>query len=255
MWEPAAQGRLRTPAAIIRGVTARLDISVVIPTLNERANLELLLPDLWRILGSLGLRAEVLVLDGASSDGTREVAERWGARAIAVLRGGYGEATRVGLSESAGEYVVTMDADLSHAPEVVARLWAVRDPLGVGIASRYVRGGTADMSRFRWLLSRALNAAFARGLALPARDLSSGCRSYPAAAVRVLRPRGSDFDVLLELLVRAHTSGWRIVEVPFDYAPRRSGSSKARVVKLGLAYARTFVSLWRLRNSIPGAVK
>lgn len=225
------------------------DLSIVIPTLNERENLRLVLPALADTLRTLGLRGEIFVIDGGSSDGTVAEAERQGARVIVVPTGGYGEAMRQGLQQATGEYVVTMDADLSHEPEVIETLWAARAPLTIGIASRYVQGGSAAMSRLRWLLSRILNAVFARGLALPVKDLSSGFRIYPAADARGLRPTAGDFDILIELLVRAYKSGWRIVEVPFHYAPRRSGSSKARVFRLGRAYIRTFVRLWKLRNA------
>lgn len=225
------------------------DLSIVIPTLNERENLGLVIPALVDTLRALALRGEILVIDGGSSDGTAAEAERQGARVIVVRSGGYGEAMRVGLQQAAGEYVVTMDADLSHEPEVIETLWAARAPLTIGIASRYVRGGSAVMSRSRWLLSRLLNLVFARGLALPVRDLSSGFRIYPAADARGLRATAGDFDILIELLVRAYKGGWRIVEVPFHYAPRRSGSSKARVFRLGRAYIRTFVRLWQLRNA------
>ncbi len=229
------------------------ELSVVIPTLNERDNLERLLPALWRTLASLPVRGEILVLDGPSTDGTAEAAGRHGARVVAVPSGGYGEAIRVGLREAGGEYVVTMDADLSHQPDVVGSLWAARDPLAIAIASRYVPGGSATTSPLRSILSRLLNMAFARGLSLPVRDLSSGFRIYPASAARRLQARATDFDILIELLVRAYAAGWRIVEVPFHYAPRRAGSSKARLLRLGRAYLRTFVRLWRLRNSIEAA--
>lgn len=225
------------------------DISIVIPTLNERENLRLVIPALIDTLHALALRGEILVIDGGSSDGSAEEAELQGARVVVVPSGGYGEAMRVGLRQAAGDYVVTMDADLSHEPEVIETLWAARAPLTIGIASRYVRGGTAVMSRSRWLLSRLLNLVFARGLALPVHDLSSGFRIYPASDARSLHATAGDFDILIELLVRAYKTGWRIVEVPFHYAPRRSGSSKARVSKLGRAYIRTFARLWRLRNT------
>jgi dolichol-phosphate mannosyltransferase len=231
----------------------QVDLSIVIPTLNERENLRLVIPALTETVRALALRGEILVIDGGSSDGTGDEAERQGARVIVVPSGGYGEAMRVGLRAAAGEYVVTMDADLSHEPEVIETLWAARAPLTIGIASRYVEGGTAVMSRFRWLLSRLLNIAFAHGLALPVKDLSSGFRIYPAADARALRPTAGDFDILIELLVRAYKSGWRIVEVPFHYAPRRSGSSKARVIRLGRAYIGTFARLWKLRNTMPAA--
>ncbi len=231
----------------------RVDLSVVVPTLNERENVEQLVPALLRVIDRIAIRGEILVIDGGSSDGTREAAERAGARVLLVRTGGYGEAIRTGLHEAGGSYVVTMDADLSHEPEVVERLWAMRDPLSIGIASRYVAGGSATTSRLRSVLSRILNAVFARGLSLPVCDLSSGFRIYPASSTSGLRSRASDFDILIELLVRAYVDGWRIVELPFRYAPRRSGSSKARVLRLGRAYLRTFVVLWRLRNSIEAA--
>lgn len=227
-------------------------LSVVIPTLNERDNVEILIPALRRMLDEMGVPGEVLVLDAGSADGTAAAAERAGARAIPVSRG-YGHATRVGLREARGEYVVTMDADLSHRPDVVARLWSIRDPLAIGIASRYVPGGAARTSRTRIVLSRLLNVVFARGLSLPVRDLSSGFRIYPRRVAQLLEPRGDDFDILPELLVRAHIAGWRIREIPFDYAPRHAGRSKARLLRLGGAYLRTFARLWRLRNSIAAA--
>jgi dolichol-phosphate mannosyltransferase len=227
-------------------------LSIVIPTLNERENVALLIPALGRTLDRLGVQGEILILDANSQDGTAEVAEGAGARVLRVPRG-YGTALRQGLRAARGEYVVTMDADLSHDPDVVAQLWSIRDPLTIGIASRYVPGGTARTSATRILLSRLLNGVFARGLALPARDLSSGFRIYPRRAAQLLEPQGADFDILPELLVRAHSSGWRIAEIPFNYAPRRAGRSKARLVRLGVAYLRTFARLWRLRNSIASA--
>src|SRR5438093_8302339 len=216
----------------------RVDLSVVVPTLNERENVESLVPSLCRMIDRLGLRGEVLVLDAGSQDGTADAATRAGARAVTVPRG-YGEAIRSGLREARGEYVVTMDADLSHDPEFLASLWSVRDPRAIGIASRYVAGGSAETSRFRIFLSRILNVVFARGLALPVKDLSSGFRIYPASAARTLEPRAKDFDILPEILVRAYVAGWRVAEVPFHYAPRRSGTSKARLLRLGRAYLRT----------------
>ncbi len=227
-------------------------LSIVVPTLNERDNVELLVPALRRTLDEMRITGEILVVDAGSQDGTAEAATRAGARALHVRRG-YGHALRMGLGEARGEFVITMDADLSHEPEVVARLWSIRDPLTIGIASRYVPGGSARTGRTRILLSRLLNVVFARGLALPVRDLSSGFRIYPRRAAQMLRPRANDFDILPELLVRAHITGWRIVEIPFDYAPRFAGRSKARLVRLASAYVRTFGQLWRLRNSIASA--
>jgi glycosyltransferase involved in cell wall biosynthesis len=231
----------------------RLDLSVVLLALDEERNLEVLLPQVGTALRELEIRSETIVVDGGSRDGTTRVAAAHGARVVTQTRPGYGAALRDGFRAAAGQYVLTMDADLSHGVDVIPRLWRARDPLGIGVASRYVAGGRSRTGRLRLFLSRVLNVAFSRGLSVQVRDVSSGFRIYPAAALKALDAVGRDFDALPELLVRAHAEGWRIAEIPFQYMPRRSGSSKARLLRLGAAYLRTFARLWRLRNSIAAA--
>src|SRR5882724_3706125 len=137
-----------------------LDISIVIPVLNERENIEHLLPRTAAVLDAIGCTYELVVVDGGSQDGTAAAAA------------------------AEGTYILTLDADLSHDPDFIVKLWRARLRADVIIASRYVRGGVAYMPRHRLLLSRILNGFFARGLGLPIRDLSSGFRLYRAAAVR-----------------------------------------------------------------------
>jgi ubiquinone/menaquinone biosynthesis C-methylase UbiE len=85
---------------------------------------------------------------------------------------------------------------------------------------------------------------------LPVADLSSGFRLYRGEILRNLELEARDFDILPEILIRVYADGWGIEEVPFAYAPRKHGSSNARVFKFGLAYLKTFRAMWKLRNSI-----
>jgi dolichol-phosphate mannosyltransferase len=228
------------------------DLAVVIPAWNERENLELLLPALRETLQDLGLRFEIVVADAGSKDGTREAAERRGARVVQQQERGYGGALLAGFAATRAAYIVTMDADLSHRPMFLADLWQRRDDAEVLIASRYVPGGAAQMGWFRRLLSRILNRTYARALSLPLRDLSSGFRMYRRRVLDGIRLRARDFDVLEEILIRVYNEGWRICEIPFRYMPRGSGGSHARLIKFGWAYLRTLVRMWRLRNSVSG---
>jgi dolichol-phosphate mannosyltransferase len=228
----------------------KVDLTVVIPALNEGPNLALLLPTLKQILESLDVTFEVFIVTREADSQTSREAERIGARVLEQRERGYGGALIAAFDSATGRYVLTMDADLSHPPTFIPQMWAERDQAEVIVGSRYVRGGTVRMPLFRYLLSRALNFFFAAGLSLPIRDLSSGYRLYKADAVRARPPRGRDFNVLQELLVRAYAEGWRVKEIPMSYAPREHGSSNARVIQFGIAYLRTFRSLWALRNSI-----
>ena len=229
------------------------ELAVVILAWNERENLELLLPALREVLEDLDVASEIVVADGGSTDGTRETAVRRGARVVVQTERGYGGGLLAGFAATAAPWILTMDADLSHRPVFVQELWKRRHEAEVLIASRYVAGGRADMEALRRLLSHVLNRTYARALALPLRDLSSGFRMYRRDALEGIRPAARDFDFLEELLIRIHAEGWRVVEVPFHYMARGSGRSHARLVKFGWALARTLVRMWQLRNSVSAA--
>jgi dolichol-phosphate mannosyltransferase len=225
------------------------DLAIVIPAWNESENLESLLPSLRKVIGNLGLVTEILVVDGGSQDGSREITERFGARFVLQEQRGYGGALLAGFGASSAPHIVTMDADLSHQPVFLADLWKHRDKAEVVIASRYVVGGRAEMTVSRLILSRVLNRTFGWILSLPVKDLSSGFRLYRREAIANLELRARDFDILEEILVRIYLQGWRVREVPFSYMPRGSGSSHARLVKFGIAFLRTLTRMYRLRHS------
>jgi len=234
-------------------VSARRDLSVVVPAHNEGPNLQLLLPQLRTILEGLRIETEVLVVVREADAETRAAVGAGLGTIVEQREPGYGGALRTGFALATGRYVLTMDADLSHPPTFVADLWKRRDEAEILVASRYVQGGDATMPLVRALLSRILNRFFTRGLGVPLRDLSSGFRLYRTSVLDMRSVTARDFDVLPEIVVRAYTEGWRVKEVPFRYEPRAHGSSNARIIPFGLAYARTFRRLWALRNCVLSA--
>jgi dolichol-phosphate mannosyltransferase len=231
-------------------VDGSIDLSIIIPALNEGPNLVLLLPQLLAEVKSLGISSEILIVTRETDPQTAAAAEAAGAVVLKQRERGYGGALVRAFCAARGAYLLTMDADLSHRPEFIRDLWRLRESAEVLVASRYVKGGSARMPMSRYLLSRVINLFFALGLSLAVRDLSSGFRLYKASVLRQEEFAARDFNILQEILVRAYIQGWRILEVPFEYAPRRHGSSNARVFLFGIAYLRTFWSLWKLRNHI-----
>ena len=229
-----------------------LDLTVLV--LAERDGLELasLLPSLRVILDRLSIAYEIVVVgwrgDRAAADGAAAL----GLDSIQI-GGGYGDALQAGFARARGEFILTMDADLAGGADFITRLWREREAADVTIASRYVPGGRAAMGTWRNLCSRALNAAFSRGLDVPIRDVSSGFRLYRAAVLREQRIDSRDYDILQQTIVRAFAEGWRVREVPFTYQPLPGGSSHGRVLDVGRAWLKTFGQLWLLRNSILAA--
>jgi dolichol-phosphate mannosyltransferase len=230
-----------------------VDLSVIIPAIAEGPNLEILLPALKEILIEITDSHEIIIVTRENDDHTARAATASGAVVLEQSERGYGGALLCGFGAARGDYILTMDADLSHPPTFVRDLYFARRNAEVVIASRYVEGGRASMPLSRYILSRVLNSFFSRGLSLSARDLSSGFRIYRRDILPTIEVEARDFDSLQEILVKASAEGWKIGEIPFTYEPRRHGSSHARVFQFGMAYLRTFWKLWKLRNSILAA--
>jgi glycosyltransferase involved in cell wall biosynthesis len=230
-----------------------MDLSVILPVVNEHDNLRVLIPRIRAVLERERLAFEIIVVDGGSSDGTRETAAELGARVVSERRRGYAGAIETGFAEAQGAFVLTLDADLSHEPDFVAKLWRARTQADIVIASRYTRGGIAYTSFLRNFLSRVLNLVLRRVLSMPVRDLSSGFRLYRREAVIGLTLEGRNFEVLEEVLVKAYALGYSIFEVPFTYFPRESGRSHARLLRFGWDLARSALKLWQVRNSVASA--
>jgi dolichol-phosphate mannosyltransferase len=219
------------------------ELSVVLPTLDESAGLNVVLPRLKALFDKLGVRGELLVVDGGSKDDTAAVAAAHGARVVRQVGPGFGSAVREGIKEARAERVALMDADGSHAPEALEAFWARRGDAELIIGSRYCRGGSAQMPMTRQVLSRALNLVSRRVLDLPVRESSSGFRLYHGPSARAVASDATDFSVQQDLMVGILAAGGRVIELPIHYAPRVGGASKANAWKLAPAYVRLLLRL------------
>src|ERR1035437_2893253 len=100
-----------------------MDVSVILPVVNEAENLRTLIPRLIAMLDRERLTHEIVEVDGGSSDGTRETAEALGARVVAERRRGSAGAMETGFAEARGYYLLTLDADQSHDPDFIVKMW------------------------------------------------------------------------------------------------------------------------------------
>jgi dolichol-phosphate mannosyltransferase len=219
------------------GLAAGRGVWVVLPTYNERDNLE---PIASAILEALP-QGRLLIVDDASPDGTGELADTLAAREprVSVLhrpgKAGLGAAYRDGfrwvLERPDTAAVVQMDADFSHDPADLPRLLAalMRDA-DLALGTRYVRGGgTVGWPMRRKLISRA-GTLFARTvLLLPYRDLTGGFKAWRRELLESIRLREANatgYGFQIETTWWAHRRGARITQVPIVFRERALGSSK-----------------------------
>ena len=219
------------------GLAAGRGVWVVLPTYNERENLE---PIASAILGALP-EGSLLIVDDASPDGTGVIADTLAAREprVSVLhRPGkqglgvaYRDAFRWVLERPDAKAVVQMDADFSHDPAELPRLLAplMRDA-DLALGTRYMRGGgTVGWPWYRKLISRG-GTLFARTvLLLPYRDLTGGFKAWRRELLEAIRLRetsGSGYGFQIETTWWAHRRGALIREVPIVFRERVAGASK-----------------------------
>lgn len=224
-----------------------MELSVIIPTLNEEDNLYLLLPRLRTVLDHLGCDYEVMIADGGSKDGTLDIARKYGASIIRKKKG-YGIALRSAFRRCHGKFVITMDADLSHNPSVIKQLYSKRHTADIVVSSRYIRGGSSSTSLVRKLLSVILNKIFCMFLALPLKDASSGFRLYNSGILKRLKLKGHHFEILQEILIQAYLQGCTVIEIPLHYLPRKSGRSHVRLLTFCFYYLKVLLRFWKQRN-------
>ena len=221
----AVPGRSRDRSVGDVAASEQPAVEVILPCLDEADGLP------W-VLSRIPAGMAALVVDNGSQDDSVAIALAHGARVVEAPERGYGAAVHAGLMACRAPYVAVMDADASLDPEQLVRVLepvlAGRAELVVGARRQAVRGA------FPWQL-RLANAVLARrvrrrtGVGLS--DLGPMRAARRAALLSLdLQDRRSGYPA--ETVVRAAAAGWRVVEVPVDYFPRR-GRSKVTGTPLG----------------------
>ena len=227
-----------------------MQLSLVIPTYNERENIEPLLDEVFAVLGRHGIEAEVIIVDDNSPDGTaavaRQLARRYPLRVV-VREDVRGLATAVmeGFARARGQVLGVMDADLSHPAAALPALFASVTSGGAEIAvgSRYIPGGGVE----RWPLRRRLISRFAGLLAqglTPLRDPTSGFFLFRREILQGLRLEPVGYKICLEVVVKSRRQA--VVEVPIMFRDRTRGRSKLGS-RATAAYLQHLGALYRWR--------
>ena len=226
-------------------------LAVVVPTYNEAKNL----PELAERLFALGIpNTRLIVVDDNSPDGTAQVAEELAKKFQGKLeliqrpnKQGLGTAYVDGFSRALDEgvdYVLQMDADLSHPPESIPALLEALKRADVVVGSRYIRGGSVDehWSLKRRMLSYSANLGIRVVAGLQVKDATSGFKAYRGTVLRSLnltQLKCKGFGFQAEMAHACQRRGYSVVEHPITFIDRAKGRSK-------MSPSIVLEALWRL---------
>lgn len=213
--------------------------SVLLPTYNERDNLPIIIWLLVKYFGEADIDYEIIVIDDGSPDGTLDVAKQleriYGSDRI-VLRPrakklGLGTAYIHGIQHATGNYIVIMDADLSHHPKFIPEFIKKQKEGDFDLVSgtRYAGGGGVNgWDLKRKVISRGANFVTQVLLRPGASDLTGSFRLYKKDVLEklVAATVSKGYVFQMEMIVRARQQGFSIGEVPITFVDRVYGESK-----------------------------
>jgi glycosyltransferase involved in cell wall biosynthesis len=216
-----------------------LEVSVVIPCLNEARSIALCIDKALAGFRIAGVQGEVVVADNGSTDGSMEIAQKRGARVVHVEARGYGNALRKGITEAGGKFVVVGDADdsydFSEVPRFLAK-WGEGFELVLG--NRFegeIKPGAMPWSHKYFgnpAITWTLNCLFHGAIG----DAYCGMRGFSKALYERADMRCAGMEFALELVIKAMKLGASITEIPITLWPDKRGRPP---------HLRTFHDGWR----------
>jgi glycosyltransferase involved in cell wall biosynthesis len=194
-------------------------VSVVIPTMNEEGSVGLVISEVKQALGQRPF--EILVVDTDSRDRTRDIAKELGAIVIDEPRRGYGRAYKTGFEKASGDYIATLDADMTYPASDIPALIDMLDGKGLDFITtnrfaRMEKGAMGAKHRFgNWVLSTSTRLLFR----VKVKDSQSGMWVFRRTILRDLILDSNGMALSEEIKVEAFRK-FRTVEVPITYRQR-----------------------------------
>ena len=200
----------------------QIELSVVMPCLNESATLGACIKQAQETLKRQGIRGEVVIADNGSTDGSQKIAADLGARVVAVEKRGYGAALQGGIAASRGEFVLMGDADESYDfTQLGAFVSKLREGYDLVMGNRF-RGGIlpgAMPASHRYLGNPVLTAIGRLFFKSSIGDFHCGLRAFRKDAIERLHLRTMGMEFASEMVVKSTLFGLRMAEIPTTLAP------------------------------------
>jgi glycosyltransferase involved in cell wall biosynthesis len=197
-----------------------LEVSIVMPCLNEAETVASCILKARKAIAAGGLRAEIIVADNGSTDGSREIAERHGARVVPVPVKGYGAALREGILAASGRYIIMGDSDDSYDfTEILPFIERLRQGYDLVMGCRLPSGGGRIMPdampwKNRWIGNPVLSKIGRLFFRIPVTDFHCGLRGFSRDAFLRLNMHTTGMEFASEMIIKAGLLNMKISELP-----------------------------------------
>jgi glycosyltransferase involved in cell wall biosynthesis len=212
----------RSPKRQETSAPEAVEISIVMPCLNEAETLATCIQKAQRAIAKDGLAAEIIVADNGSTDGSQVIAKELGARVVPVTRKGYGSALIGGIDAAHGRFVIMGDADDSYDFTAIAPIIEkLREGYDLVMGNRFLGGIEAGAMPWthRWIGNPVLTLISKVFFHTPVGDAHCGLRGFRKDAYQRMRLRATGMEFASEMVIKASLKKMRIAEVPVTLRP------------------------------------
>jgi glycosyltransferase involved in cell wall biosynthesis len=212
----------RSPKRQETSAPEAVEISIVMPCLNEAETLATCIQKAQRAIAKDGLAAEIIVADNGSTDGSQVIAKELGARVVPVTRKGYGSALIGGIDAAHGRFVIMGDADDSYDFTAIAPIIEkLREGYDLVMGNRFLGGIEAGAMPWthRWIGNPVLTLISKVFFHTPVGDAHCGLRGFRKDAYERMRLRATGMEFASEMVIKASLKKMRIAEVPVTLRP------------------------------------
>ena len=210
-----------------------MSVSLIVLTLNELDGIKTMLPRIKKEWVD-----EIVIVDGGSTDGTIEYAKKENYKVVVQDRNGRGEGFRVGLNNSIGDTLIYFSPDGNEIPEDIPNLLKKqKEGYDQVIASRFSKDSVSHdatfirrlgNNMFTWIINKIFGSNVD--------DAVNGYRLITRACMEDLNTRAMNFEIEIEMTIRAAKKGYKIAEIPTVEPKRASGNAKLNTVIDGTKY-------------------
>lgn len=218
----------------------KIEVSIVMPCLNEKETIGACVSKAKKGIGSTGLAGEVIVVDNGSTDGSAEIARSMGVTVVFAPEKGYGNAYKKGVAEAHGKYIVMADSDDTYdfseiKPFIDELLRGADLVVGSRLKGKILPGAMPFLHRYLGtpVIASLLNLFFKTGVS----DPNSGMRSFTKEAFIKMNLQSGGMEFASEMIINAARENLKIVEIPIVYYPRK-GESKLHTFRDGWRHLR-----------------
>jgi glycosyltransferase involved in cell wall biosynthesis len=212
----------RSPKRQESATPEAVEVSIVMPCLNEAETLATCIQQAQQAIEREGLAAEIIVADNGSTDGSQVIAKELGVRVVPIARKGYGSALIGGINAARGRFVIMGDADDSYDFTAIAPLIdKLREGYDLVVGNRF-RGGIESGAMpwsHRWVGNPVLTFISRVFFHTPVGDAHCGLRGFRKDAYERMKLRATGMEFASEMVIKASLKRMRIAEVPVTLRP------------------------------------